>query len=482
MHMTKRYFFTLPLLLLLCPGAATGLWSCSDNVEQGLHPGHGTRIDISVSDNGVPMPNNLLSVGSGLSRTPLEVDANTRWTVEVSDCPGSWCSVSFDTPDGITTGAGTFTLETSANRSESEQRTCTVTVYALDMDGERVPGVSYTFTVRQENRKILVSNPTPAPWGAIGGEDSFSVTSNLPWSVKLSDPEDEGGYMTVVPGPGMTRGEDGNWHYTPAVTGAEGERTTFALRMTMNPSASPRQGEMIISSPDGSFLPVTIPVEQRGLTATFAVTPTHPDYLDASGETVTFSLYSPLGEWEVTSATSADWLSITPTRGDATIGGLATVTVSVDRNTLPRMREDVLLFRSGTEEIRINLSQMYDAALPDIPDQPVISTPWISEGWKPDYAILNACYLSPRYGVTACGARVREEGGTWREYGGEFIGDERIVVELIGLTPGTRYEAEPYILYRTDTGEETEYGASVTFTTPEYMPGYGDNPPPVVVP
>ncbi len=464
--------------------AAGGLLvaGCSDNVEQGFHPGQGTRVDISVRLDGTPLANHLLSVGSGLSRTPLEVDANTRWTAEVSDCPGSWCGVTFATPDGITAGSGTFILETAANRSESEKRTCTVTVYGLDMSGERVPGVSYAFTVTQENRRILVSNPTPAPWPALGGDDSFSITSNLPWSVTLSDPSDSGGYMEIIPAPGMERGADGAWSYTPAVSGSEGERATFSLRMAMNPSASARVGEMVISSPDGSFLPVTVPLEQRGLTQTFAVTPVNLNFIDAAGETLSFSVYSPTAPWSVTAAGRADWLTLSPAGGEAMTDGTATVTVRVAPNPTPRLREEVLVFRCGSEEVRVHLSQMYDAQLPDIPEEPVMSRPWINDGWTPTSAVLNAWYLSPRYGATACGALLREEGGSWREVPGEFVGNDRIVVELTGLTPGTRYEARPLLTYRTETGTARQEGSAITFSTPEYMPSWGDNPPPVVVP
>ncbi len=472
--------FNLFVRMALFAAAGLAAAGCSSDVEPGFHPGSGTRVEIAVRQDGAALSNHLLNVGSGLSRTSLQVDANTRWTVEISDCPGSWCTASFSTEDGIITGDGSFVLETSANRSESEKRTCTVTVYGLDMDDERVPGVSYAFTVTQENRRILVSNPTPAPWPALGGEDSFSITSNLPWSVTLSDPTAEGGWMDILPAPGMERADDGSWHYTPASTGADGERVTFSVRMAMNPSASARLGQMTISSPDGSFLPVDVPLEQRGLTETFAVTPVNLGFIEAGGETLSFSVYSPAHSWSAALSEGADWLTVTPGSGEATAEGMATVIVKASANPAPRLREAVLTFRSGDEEVRVYLTQMYDAQLPDIPEEPVISRPWISEGWTPDYAVLNACYLAPRYGVTECGARLRPAGGEWRTVPGQFVGDDRMVVELEGLTPGTRYEAAPYVIYASPSGDAEQTGETVTFTTPEYMPGSGDNPPPVV--
>lgn len=492
MKFLKTYITVLPLALLLLTGAVT-LSSCSDNKEQELSPGQGDALSIRVLDDGEELPNRLLSIGSGLSHTTLSVVTNTRWTVEITECDGSWCSVLFNDGETINVNNGEFVLETAANRSETEQRSCKVTVYAIDIKGNRVPNEAYTFTVQQENQRIMINNPTPAPWPGIGGNDNFTVTSNLPWRVSLSDPVTaNNGYMEVIPGPGMTPGADGSWLFDPSnTTGgsapSEAVRVSFDVQMAMNTTGSPRYGELVISSPDNSFMPVTVPLEQREITASFTVSPTHVDFIPAAGETLSFVIYSPTEDWSVSlMPESAKWLSVTPTAGSATGLDTSEITVIVEPNETPRLREVTLRFRSDNgDEQPVNLQQVYGAEMPDIPTEPVLSMPWISaEGWTQTTATLNAYYFSPVVELNSCGAFIApaDGSGTTETIEGEFIGDSRITVNFEGLTPGTQYRVQPFVRYTQDGVERMQPGEEITFTTPEYTPGNGDNPPPVVNP
>ena len=494
MKFLKTYITALPLALLLLTGAsAVTLSSCSDNKEQELSPGKGDALSIRVLDEGKDLPNKLLSIGSGLSRTTLSVVTNTRWSVEITECDGSWCSVLFNNGETINVNNGEFVLETAANRSETEQRSCKVTVYAIDIKGNRVPNEAYTFTVQQENQRIMINNPTPAPWPGIGGNDNFTVTSNLPWRVSLSDPMTaDNGYMEIIPGSGMTPGADGSWQFDPktAEVGSapsEAVRVSFSVHMAMNPTGSPRHGELVISSPDNSFMPVTVSLEQREITASFTVSPTHLDFIPAAGETLSFVIYSPTEDWSVSlMPESAKWLSVTPTAGSATGLDTSEITVVVEPNETPRLREVTLRFQPDKGDvIFVNLQQVYGAEMPDIPTEPVLSMPWISaEGWTQTTATLNAYYFSPVAELTSCGAFIAptDGSGTTETIEGEFIGDSRITVNFEGLTPGTQYRVQPFVRYTQDGVERMQPGEEITFTTPEYTPGNGDNPPPVVNP
>ncbi|MDE5876285.1 MAG: hypothetical protein K2H47_02175 [Muribaculaceae bacterium] len=494
MKFLKTYITALPLALLLLTGAGVvTLSSCSDNKEQELSPGKGDALSIRVLDEGKDLPNKLLSIGSGLSRTTLSVVTNTRWSVEITECDGSWCSVLFNDGQTINVNNGEFVLETAANRSETEQRSCKVTVYAIDIKGNRVPNEAYTFTVQQENQRIMINNPTPAPWPGIGGNDNFTVTSNLPWRVSLSDPMTaDNGYMEIIPGSGMTPGADGSWQFDPKTTEAgsapsEAVRVSFDVRMSMNSTGSPRHGELVISSPDNSFMPVTVPLEQREITASFTVSPTHLDFIPATGEIFHFTIYSPTQDWSVSlMPEDTKWLSVTPAAGSSTGLNTSEITVVVEPNETPRLREVTFHFQSDNgDEVFVNLQQVYGAEMPDIPTEPVLSMPWISaEGWTQTTATLNAYYFSPVAELTSCGAFITpaDDSGTTETIEGEFIGDSKITVSFEGLIPGTQYRAQPFVRYTQNGVERRQSGEEITFTTPEYTPGNGDNPPPVVNP
>lgn len=446
--------------------------SCSSNVEPGLYAAGESNIKLSVTASG--FENGLLKVGSAQAAAPFTVTATTRWIVDVTDCEGAWCQIIYgDTPADKAghIGDGYFYIETAANRTQ-EIRKCLVTVYAIERDGTKVPGKSIEINIEQDGQSIDVDYPSYII-SAFGTnpdtEPLVRVTANQAWVYTCSHP-----WITVIPGAGLS--EDG---FTPAEGSSAEVETSFRIKVAPNPGTSVRFAEIVLSSPTWSFTPIRLNVTQEGSTETFFLTPSNVPVVSYEGDMVEFKVYSPHDAWTIQPVEQGNWLTLDRTSGDASADPV-TVQAMVAPNSSPDAREAklVLTRESDMTEVVVTLTQQGNARLP------VLSSPWLVDGWSAELAELHAYYLAPLNPVTGCGAYVRSANGDTREYTGE-ANDDLITVFLSDLRPHTMYEAQLYLTYTIDGEETLVLGKPVVFTTPgssggpgTIIPNPGDNTPP----
>lgn len=251
-------------------GVAGILEGCSDNVEPGLYADSASRIALSVESPG--FNNGMIEIGSAQSSTLFSVTATTRWTVEVSDCEGSWCEIKYGEGNSDKAGRignGTFYIEAAPNRSNNN-RTCTVTVYAIQSDGTHLKGRSVQIYVDQERQSVLVEydgEVIPAAGTTPASQPTVTVRANQAWDVSSSHE-----WVKIIPSEDMTG--DG---YVPA-SGTNVEKTvSFKISVDRNRSTATRNAELTISSPTSAFTPVRISVIQQ---ATSTITGDTPGYGD----------------------------------------------------------------------------------------------------------------------------------------------------------------------------------------------------------
>ena len=243
---------------------------CSDNVQPGLYADNASRISLSVSATG--FNNGMIQIGSAQSSTVFTVTATTRWTVEVSDCEGAWCDIKYGEGQSDKAGRigdGTFSIEAAPNRG-SNNRTCTVTVYAIESDGTHLPGRSVQIYVDQERQSVLVEydgEVIPSAGTTPASQPTVTVRANQAWNVSSSH-----SWVQIIPSEDMTG--DG---YVPE-SGSNVEKTvSFKINVDRNRSTATRNAELTISSPTSAFTPVRISVIQQATSTIAGDTPGYGD-------------------------------------------------------------------------------------------------------------------------------------------------------------------------------------------------------------
>lgn len=467
------------IALLSFSAVATG---CSDNEENGLYASDGSNIGISIEALG--FQNGLLDLGSAQSSTVFTVTSTTRWTVEVSNCEGSWCQILYGEGDSDSAGHigdGTFTVEAAPNRS-GNSRECTVTVYAIESDGTHIPGKSVEIDVVQDRQSIQVDYA--------GGEISYHGTSssalptvtvkaNQAWVASTSH-----SWVKIVPGPDM----DGD-RYDPPTGSAEELTVSFQISVEANPGTSMRYAEVSISSPSSAFTPIRLNITQAASTETFFITPTEVPQVASAGENIEFQVYSPRESWTVSAISAGGWVVLDKTSGEASATPV-TIHAAISSNNTSVARQASLVFtrsgEMGTSVVYITQNASSEAPNPD--DTPQVSQPWIENGWTATYAQIHAYFSSPSIVVTGAGIVYSnlDDAEDQGRISGSISGDNMITAEMVNLKPNTRYEVWAFIEYnRGDQLMGTRSGTSFIFTTPDLdgkpgsgLPGEDDNNPP----
>lgn len=251
-------------------GLACILGGCSDNIQPGLYADSDSRISLSVSS--PDFSNGMIRIGSAQSSTEFTVTATTRWTVEVSDCEGSWCQIKYGDGQSDSAGRigdGSFYIEASPNR-DGNNRSCTVTVYAIESDGTHLPGRSVRIYVDQERQSVLVEydgEVIPSAGTTPASQPTVTVRANQAWTVSSSHT-----WVQIIPSDDMT--DNG---YVPS-SGSDVEKTiSFKINVDRNRSTANRNAELTISSPTSAFTPVRITIIQQ---ATSTITGDTPGYGD----------------------------------------------------------------------------------------------------------------------------------------------------------------------------------------------------------
>ncbi len=467
-----------------CMGGAmtTG---CSDNVEDGLYADSESHITLSVSASG--FQNGLLTIGSAQSATVFTVASTTRWTVEVTDCEGAWCQITYgesSSDEAGHLGDGTFTVEAAPNRS-GNPRECNVTVYAIQADGTHIPGKSVLIHLTQDRQSILVdyAGDVISPYGTTTAtEPVVTVTANQSWSVSSSHD-----WITVIPGADMTG--DG---FVPAAGSTEEKAVSFRFSVSQNPGTSTRSGEITISSPTSAFTAIRLNVTQEGSSATFLITPTNVPVVAYGGEVIEFHVYSPRESWTARAISSGDWLTLDRTSGEASSEPV-TVRATVAANPLATSRQGGIVFtrEGGMGESTVSVTQQGSLDVPDPNYDPVVSTPWLISGWTSSWVQIRAYYLSPMIEVTGCGAfihPVADEDDVQTFYG--RLGENNLmIIDMNNLEPDTEYKTWAFVSYTLNGTSMVTTGGATYFTTPDrngtpgsdhQTPDLGDNPPPSI--
>ena len=458
-----------------------GVTGCSNNEADGLYAADGSNIGISIEALG--FHNGLLDIGSAQSETVFTVTSTTRWTVEVTDCDGSWCQISYGEGNSDTAGHigdGSFTVDAAPNRS-GDPRECNVTVYAIESDGTHIPGKSVEVHVVQDRQSIQVDHSfNEITYQGTGNSNLpvITVKANQAWEVSTSHT-----WVKIVPSAAM----DGNM-YTPPTDSGEERTVSFEIRVDANPGTSVRYAEVTVSSPTQAFTPIRVNVTQSASTETFFVTPTEAQ-VSWEGEVVELSIYSPRESWTVQAISAGDWVTLDRTSGDASNDPVS-IKATVRKNDTAVPRQASVVFtranNMGTTVVTINPFASAEAPSPD--SQPKISDPWLLSGWTANFAEVCAYFNSPVIPIIGAGVYYRSVSDPENDHGtveGTINDNNRITAELTGLKPETRYEVWAFVRYH--RGDETmvSTGGAIYFTTPGLngdpgsgLPGQDDNTPP----
>lgn len=464
------------LIILSFPGLLIG---CSDNVENGLYAADASVIGISVDALG--FHNGLLEIGSAQSSSVFTVESTTRWKVEVSNCDGSWCSITYGEGNADSSGQigdGTFTVDAAPNRS-GNSRECNVTVYAIESDGTHIPGKSVEINVVQDRQSIQVdyAGDVISPLGTSAGtQPTITVTANQAWTASASHT-----WVKIVPGTDM----DGD-SYTPESGTAEQRAVSFKISVEGNPGTSARYAEVSISSPTSAFTPIRLNVTQDGSTETFFITPNEVPSVPCEGSVIEFMVYSPRDSWSVKAISAGDWITVDRTSGEASSEAILVRATITENNVSVRRQAGVVFTRGGNMgETTVTVTQAAAQAETPAPEvNPVVSSAWIISGWTPTWAQLRAYYLSPAIEILGCGSFVHpvSDENAVRDISGVLGDNGLLIVDMNDLVPNTEYKAWGYVEYVFNGNTMVTTGGATYFTTPDKngQPGANDNNPPSV--
>lgn len=476
------------LSMALATAAAPLITGCSDNVEQGLYPDSGSHISLSAAPASAEVAsgfhNGQLDLGSARSETEFKVTSTTRWIVEITNCEGAWCQITYgdNTTDASgQIGDGTFVIDAAPNHS-LEYRTCDVTVRAVDAEGTPLAGVSQDIHLRQDPQSIDIASTISviSPYGTTSAsEPTVTVKANQAWTVSTTHP-----WVTIVPGTGM----DGD-SFTPAVGSVAEQTVSFRISVAPNPGTAARTAEVIVSSPSSAFTPQRLNVTQEGSTETFIVTPTVVPVVSHMGTVLEFQVYSPRDSWSVFAVADGGWITVEPTGGAATEAPV-TVRASVSANSNGTARDASLVFSHGegadAVQLPVAIAQSGNPEAPDPDHTPVVSAPWLEGGWTASHARIYAYFRSPIVDLAGCGVYLTSASGTLT-FEGSFYGNELMAVDISGLQSATTYEAVAFVRYYMDGTLRESVGSSIYFTIPgqsgepgkdPVVPNPGDNTPP----
>lgn len=287
-----------------------GLQCCSDNYDAELVPTLGER-NLTVDGHDTAFTMNF---NAGPSTSEVKVASNTLWKVEVV-CEGGWCSV-----DKVS-GRGDESFSMSLRDNMISKRTCSVTVYMVDAQGEKlenVPGSSLTITVTQDVSAVRLTPSSLEPFSPQGNDRQlFEVIANVAWTLDVSyEGENTAEFITIVPESGdMNSVGDGTFE-------GEGE-ASFYMSVADNRTAADRKAYINLRSEVGSY---SVEISQIKSDYSFDVTPSENRVVAASGGTVAFGVLSIVG-WDV--RTAADWISFSvssyPQGSESRVETVATV-------------------------------------------------------------------------------------------------------------------------------------------------------------
>lgn len=271
-----------------------------------------TNVNLGVTPKEVTIP-----AEGGTAKVSFNAPVSWEATTSVD-----WLSIS--PASGESGNDVTITLVAKANGS-TDRRTASVTVTVV------VAEKKFTESVNVIQEGATPPEPDPSlevsvdgfKFNAEGGDGSFNIVSNLPWSAKVS-----ADWLSLT----QYSGDAGT--ATVIVTGARNE-TIEARRGTVTVTAGNLQK--------------TVTVSQEGASAWISVS-SQKEEAPADGATISLTVSSN-AQWSASA--SSGWLSVNPASG--TDGTVATITVSA--NTSVQERTGTVTFTAGNASATVTVVQ-----------------------------------------------------------------------------------------------------------------------------
>ena len=240
-----------------------------------------------------------LSFTSPAGSMSFTVTSNTSWTIKSDH---EWCTVS------STSGSNdaTITVNVTENTSTSS-RSATITISSNDAGSVKV-----SITQAAANSDLQL-NKNNLSFTATGGSDSFTITSNVNWTI-TSDQT----WCTVSTSSGSKNG-------------------TITVNVSENNSIDSRSASITVKAGDQSQI---IAVTQAGASPTLQLNKSSMAFESSNGEN-TFTISSNTS-WSITS--DKTWCTLSSSSGSND----ATVTVYVSENTSTSSRSATITVESAT--------------------------------------------------------------------------------------------------------------------------------------
>ena len=240
-----------------------------------------------------------LSFTSPAGSMSFTVTSNTSWTIKSDH---EWCTVS------STSGSNdaTITVNVTENTSTSS-RSATITISSNDAGSVKV-----SITQAAANSDLQL-NKNNLSFTATGGSDSFTITSNVNWTI-TSDQT----WCTVSTSSGSKNG-------------------TITVNVSENNSIDSRSASITVKAGDQSQ---SITVTQAGASPTLQLNKSSMAFESSNGEN-TFTISSNTS-WSITS--DKTWCTLSSSSGSND----ATVTVYVSENTSTSSRSATITVESAT--------------------------------------------------------------------------------------------------------------------------------------
>lgn len=443
-------FFASALIALL-PG-------CSENLDADLVP---TLTERTLSVDGHDTAFNL-SFNAGPSTNELTVESNTLWKVEVL-CEGGWCSVD------KTSGRGNESFSMSLRDNMIASRTCSVTVYMVDAQGDKVegvPGSSITITVSQDVSAVRLTPSSLAPFSPQGNERQlFEVTANVAWTLDVTyESGNPNEFISITP-------ESGNMVAVGDGTYKGDDAATFYISVADNRTAADRKAYLNLRSDVGNF---TVEITQIKSEYSFDVSPAETQVIPAEGGQIAYGVLS-LSGWKV--STAADWISFSKTSGEGRPEREETI-ATVFPNMTGAVRTAEIHFNPDNTSYQ-SLSVTIVQAANDSIAEPAVSIPWLLNGYGQTFATVQFNFYSPFIAIVEAGLEWKKESAN--EWNVETVIPDNdiqstVSFELTDLDAATKYVARGFVK---DAAGNVKYGSiSYPFTTAGQFPTNGDNPPP----
>lgn len=261
------------------------------------------------------------------------ISSNVEWSVKSNK---EWCHV--DSPTEAFMGDGNFKITVDKNPIGSDARDAILTIKSAAGDK--------TIDVQQTAGPTPVLNIVPSTLGTLeyentGGTQSFTIQSNIEWSVTCSD---ESWCHIVSP--------------TSAVTG----NREVKVKVDVNPAEAPeRTCSLILKS--SWFDNKTITVHQKKGDAGYVRVSNSTLSAKPQGEILTFDIESNLSNWTVSS--NKDWCVVKTPSGSFN----GKVELSVGQNSSSEALDATITIKSKVSDVIVTVHQE-PKAIPGGEDNP----------------------------------------------------------------------------------------------------------------